>query len=273
MKPSVTLPGIVTTTLSRSRFELMGYWRSPDGMFFTFFFPVVMLLIFGVAFSGQGTVGPPGSEISMATLYLPAMITSGILVSGTQGLAIDIATDRQSEIIKRLSVTPLPVVSYFLGKFIQVLITSVAQAAVIILVAVTVFQVQLPLDYDSWMLFAGVFLLGLLTCSLLGIALSAIPRSTKSITAVVLPPVLLLQFISGVYLSPNMLPDWLLQASGVFPVKWIAQGMREVFLPEAWATLEPSGSWNTGWVFLALAIWAVFGIVLSKLTFRWARPL
>lgn len=273
MKTTPKLPGIASTALGRGRFELKGYWRSPDGLFFTFFFPVVMLLIFGVAFSGQGTVGPPGSEISMAALYLPAMITSGIFISGTQGLAIDIATDRQAEIIKRLSVTPLPVVSYFLGKFIQVLITSVAQAAVIILVAVTVFQVQLPTDISSWMLFAGVFLLGLLTCSLLGIALSALPRSTKSVTAVVLPPVLLIQFISGVYLSANLLPDWLLQASGVFPVKWIAQGMREVFLPEAWAALEPSGSWDTGWVFLALAIWTVVGVVLAKLSFRWARPL
>ncbi|HET8779040.1 MAG TPA: ABC transporter permease, partial [Agromyces sp.] len=116
-----------------------------------------------------------------------------------------------------------------------------------------------------------VFVLGLVTCSLVGIALSALPRSGKSATAVVIPIVLLLQFISGVYLQWNMLPDWLQNFASLFPLKWIAQGMRYVFLPEGWEVLEQNESWNLPGVAIALAIWLVIGLVLSRLTFRWIR--
>lgn len=265
------LPGAVVTGLRRSLYELLGYWRSPESLFFSFLLPVLMLLIFGTAFSGEGEVGPPDGQVTMATLYLPAMITSGILLSGTQSLASEIAIDRQLGIIKRLSATPLPMISYFIGKFIQVLLSAIVQSILIIVLAITAFQVKLPTAADSWLLFSALFLLGLLVCSLLGIALSSVPRSAKSVTAVVIPPVLLLQFVSGIYLPPNMLPNWLLEAAGIFPVKWIAQGMREVFLPEAWGRQEPGGNWGTEWVFIALGVWAIIAAVLCKISFRWSK--
>ena len=48
--------------------------------------------------------------------------------------------------------------------------------------------------------------------AVLGIALSGLPRSGKSATAVIIPIALVLQFISGVYLGFSQLPEWL-QAS------------------------------------------------------------
>ncbi len=44
---------------------------------------------------------------------------------------------------------------------------------------------------------------------------------------------LLLQFISGVYINFAALPEWLQNVASVFPLKWLAQGFRSVFLPRA----------------------------------------
>jgi ABC-2 type transport system permease protein len=88
---------------------------------------------------------------------------------------------------------------------------------------------------------------------------------------VVLPIVLLLQFISGVYLQFSMLPEWLQHIASVFPLKWLAQGMRAVFLPEHFAGAELSGEWDLGLVALNLVIWLAVGLVASLLTFRWVR--
>jgi ABC-2 type transport system permease protein len=52
-------------------------------------------------------------------------------------------------------------------------------------------------------------------------------------------------------------------------VKWLAQGLRSVFLPDALAAREPAGSWELGTVALVLALWCVVGLVLCALTFRW----
>ena len=87
----------------------------------------------------------------------------------------------------------------------------------------------------------------------------------------VIPIVLILQFISGVYLQFYLLPDWMQNAASVFPLKWMAKGMRGVFLPDSFANLEQSGSRDFPLIALSLLIWLVVGLVLSRVTFRWIR--
>lgn len=254
----------------RIGFEVRSYFRQGDGVFFTFLFPVVLLLIFSVAFSAQ-SFGAPGDEVSAATYYLPGMIAAGVLLSGLQNMSIDIAMERGDGTLKRLGGTPLSPVSYFIGKFGQVVVTGVLQSALLIAVAATVFQVPLPTDPERWLTFTWIFLLGVVTCAILGIGLAAIPRSGRSATAVVIPIVLILQFISGVYIAFSALPEWLQNVASVFPLKWLAQGMRSVFLPESFAADEPGGSWQHGLTLVVCLIWLVFGLIVVRLTFRWIR--
>lgn len=261
-----------TLTLGASRigYEIKTYFRQGDTVFFTFLFPLVMLLIFSVAFSEQ-SFGPPGDEISAAQFYLPAMLAAGLLLSGLQNLAIDIAGEKSDGTLKRFAGTPLPVVSYFIGKIGVVLVTGVLQAAVLIAVAAIVFSVPLPSEPGAWLTFAWVFFLGVTTSAVLGIALSGLPRSGRSASAVVIPIVLVLQFISGVYLAFTALPTWLQNVASVFPLKWFAQGTRSVFLPENFELLEQGESWNLVGIVIATGIWLVVGLIVTRLTFRWIR--
>ena len=72
------------------------------------------------------------------------MIAAGILLSGVQNLAVDIAGERSDGTLKRLGGTPLPVLSYFTGKMGQVIATSVLQIALLLVVARIAFGVELP---------------------------------------------------------------------------------------------------------------------------------
>jgi ABC-2 type transport system permease protein len=258
--------------LSRVGNEVRAYFRQGDSVFFTFLFPVVMLTIFSTAFSNQsfGT-DSGGDELSAAAYYLPGMLAAGLLLSGLQNLAIDIAMERSDGTLKRLAGTPLPVMSYFMGKIGQVLVTGLLQAAMLLLVAGLLFGVALPDEPSQWSTFLWVFFLGVTTSAVLGIALSGLPRSGKSATAVILPLTLVLQFISGVYLPFAQLPDWLQNIASLFPLKWMAQGMRSVFLPENYAADEPGGIWNLAGVALATSAWLVVGLIVCRITFRWIR--
>jgi ABC-2 type transport system permease protein len=262
----------VNLGLKRVGYEVRSYFRQGDTVFFTFLFPLVMLTIFSVAFSeasfGQDADGNP---VSAGSFYLPAMLGAGLLLSGLQNLATDIATERGDGTLKRLAGTPLPVVSYFIGKLGQVLVTGLAQSALLITVAALVFQVPLPTDPAKWATFAWVFVLGVTTSAVLGIGLSRLPRTGKSATAVVIPIVLVLQFISGVYLQFSSLPSWLQNVASVFPLKWMAQGMRSVFLPSTFETLEQGGDWNLSGIAIVCGIWLVAGLLVARLTFRWIR--
>jgi len=273
LTPTLVTPArIVRVGLSRIRFEITGYFRQGDAVFFTFLFPVVMLTIFSVAFS-EASFGKDaaGHTVSAASYYLPGMLAAGVLLSGLQNLAIDIAGEKSDGTLKRLAGTPLSVISYFIGKIGRALITGILQAALLIVLARVAFGVAIPTEPSKWLTFAWVFLLGVATCAILGIGLSALPRSGKSATAVIIPIVLVLQFISGVYLTFTSLPSWLQNVASVFPLKWLAQGMRSVFLPSTFEAAEQGASWNLPGVAIVLGVWLVVGLVLARLTFRWIR--
>lgn len=268
------LPAGRTLRLGASRiaYEVKAYFRQGDSVFFTFLFPLVFLTIFSVAFSNSNFgKDAAGNVVTAADYYLPGMLAAGLLLSGLQNMSIDIAGERSDGTLKRLGGSPLPVFSYFIGKIGQVLVTGLAQAALLLVVAGVAFGVKLPSDPDRWLTFAWVFVLGVTTCAVLGIALSALPRSGKSATAVIIPITLILQFISGVYLPFSQLPHWLQNFASVFPLKWLAQGMRSVFLPDVFKKVEQNGSWDLPGVLIVTAIWLVVGLVLCRVTFRWIR--
>jgi ABC-2 type transport system permease protein len=105
----------------------------------------------------------------------------------------------------------------------------------------------------------------------LGIAFSVVPKSGRGASAVVSPIVIILQFFSGVFFVFTQLPVWMQQFAALFPLKWLTQGMRSVFLPENFATQEVAQSWELGKTALILGIWLLIGLYISLKTFKWSR--
>ncbi|GAA3407329.1 hypothetical protein GCM10018952_00360 [Streptosporangium vulgare] len=66
------------------------------------------------------------------------------------------------------------------------------------------------------------------------------------------PVFMVLQFISGVFYPFHQLPAWMQTTAALFPVKWMAQGFRAVFLPDSFTVVEPAGGWELGRVALVL---------------------
>jgi ABC-2 type transport system permease protein len=105
----------------------------------------------------------------------------------------------------------------------------------------------------------------------LGIAFSVVPKSGRGASAVVSPIVIILQFFSGVFFVFTSLPIWMQQFAAIFPLKWLTQGMRSVFLPEDFATQEVAGDWELGKTALVLVLWLIIGLFISIKTFKWSR--
>jgi ABC-2 type transport system permease protein len=262
----VARAALATVTASRVKVELLTFFREKDQVVFTFLFPVILMLIFGTVFDEE-----IGGGVTFPQYFLAGMVASGLMLVSFQNLAIAIAVERDDGTLKRLMGTPMPRSAYFLGKIGLVLVTAVAQLVLLLATAVLVFDVDLPSGAQRWATFAWVGLLGVGAGTLLGIAYSSVPRSGKSASAVVTPVVLVLQFISGVFFVYQDLPPWLRSVAEVFPLKWMAQGMRSVFLPDSFQAQEVAGSWQHGTTALVLAVWAVGGLVLCLRTFRWLR--
>ena len=67
----------------------------------------------------------------------------------------------------------------------------------------------------------------------------------------------------------SQIPTWMQTVAALFPLKWMAQGMRSVFLPDSMVMFEPAGSWELDRVAVVLGVWCVAGLALCVATFRW----
>jgi ABC-2 type transport system permease protein len=270
-RPRQALPGTLRLGLERARYEVRGFFRERDAVIFIFAYPVIMLMIFSTVFGQDGATVGPGDGVSFSQYFLPGMIATGVLLSSFQSLAVQIPVERDTGGLKRLGGTPLPPAAYFLGKVGQVLLTTLVQVALLLAIAALVYDVDLPTTADRWFTFAWVLVLGTAAGAVCGVGFSSLPRSARSASAVVTPVVLVLQFISGVFFAFYDLPSWMQNVASVFPLRWMAQGMRSVFLPEDMVTLEVGGTWAHGTTAAVLVAWLVVGLVIGVRTFRWRR--
>jgi ABC-2 type transport system permease protein len=260
-----TLPGAIPLGLARATVELRTFFRDKSSVVFTFALPVIMLVLLGSVFSGAVA----GTGITGSQLFVGGMVAGGVASTSFITLGAGIATDRENGTLKRLRGTPMPPVSYFLGKVLLVLVASLAEVAIMLAIGATLFGLELPTGTDHWLTFAWVFGLGVTACSLLGIAVSSLARNARSGAALSNLVLIVLSFASGVYVPVLALPAWLSQLGALFPLKWMAQGMRSAFLPDELDSHEIAGAWEHGRVALVLVAWCIGGLVLCLLTFRW----
>jgi ABC-2 type transport system permease protein len=260
------LPSLLTAGLSRGRIEVTTFFREREAVVFIFALPAVLLLLLGSIFNSEH-VQVPG--VTTGQLYAAGMIAGGIMATSFQYLGISVASERDQGMLKRLYGTPLPHAAYFIGKIIQVFVCLVAEVTLLMIVGVAFYHLHLPSTPGKWLTLVWICLLGGTACALLGLGVSSLARSARSASPVVTLPFLVLEFISGIFVPFSDVPRGLQVVAAIFPLKWMAQGLRSVFLAPQAAALEPAHSWELGRVALVLAVWVAAGLVLCIRTFRW----
>jgi len=264
---AASVPGPLALGLRRIRIELKVFFRDRNSAVWNFALPVLLLVIFGAVFGSQD-IGP---GITFAQYFVAGMIASGVVYTSFQNLAIAIPMERDDGTLKRLQGVPMPKVSYFIGKIGLVFVAYVAQVTLLIIVGVAFYHLHLPSDLGRWFTFVWASVLGLVACTLCGIAFSVVPKNGKGASAVVSPIVLVLQFTSGVFFVFSQLPHWMQIFASIFPLKWLTQAMRSVFLPDSAQSIEVAGQWELGRCAAMLVLWCIIGLVLSLVFFRWNK--
>ena len=261
------IPSTMALGLRRIRIELKTFFRDRNSAVWNFLLPVLLLVIFGSDFGSQDL----GPGITFAQYFVAGMIASGVLYTSFQNLAIAIPMERDDGTLKRLQGVPMQKASYFIGKIGLVFVAYIAQVTILIVVGVLFYKLHLPTDPLKWFTFVWASVLGLIACTLCGIAFSVVPKTGKGASAVVSPIVLVLQFTSGVFFVFSQLPHWMQVFASFFPLKWLTQAMRSVFLPDSAQSLEVAGSWELPACAAVLLAWTVGGLVLSLIFFRWNK--
>lgn len=261
-----SLPSPLRIGMSRVIPELKMFYRRPEQVVLTFSLPAVICILLGSIFSAK----LPNTDTRTGAVIAASMLAYGILSTSFINLGISIAADRDTGALRRLRGTPTTASSYFLGKILLVAVASFAEAIVLLTVGVAVFKLRLPTDIFGWCTLAWVFVLGIVSCSLLGVLVSNLAGNAVSGAVMTNGPAVALQFVSGTYVPLMALPTWMLTLGSVFPVKWMAQGFRSVLLPPDMVAFEPAGSWERWHIFFVLTAWSIAGLMACLAVFRWS---
>jgi ABC-2 type transport system permease protein len=262
-------PRLPRLALSRAEIELTAFFRDSQAALFTFLLPVMLLVVFSAVFTGV-VGGPPGElPLPFRQYFAAGMIASGIVSASFTTVAISVAIEQHDGTLKRLAGTPLPKGAYFAGKVLAAAALAFLSSGLMLAVGVLVYGLDLPATAGRWFALVWVSMLGIASCCLLGLAYTRVVHTAKGASPVVVAPYLLLQFISGVFFVFTSLPSWMQNVASLFPLKWMCQGLRSVFLPASFGPREPSGSYDLGTVAIVLAVWCVVALALCLTTFRW----
>ncbi|WP_031072361.1 ABC transporter permease [Streptomyces sp. NRRL WC-3742] len=265
LRRPASAPGVWRACAARSKVELRAFFRNKQSLVFTLMFPVILLLVFGSIFSGKVA----GTDTDLKQVFMAGIVAAGVMSTAFSGLAINIAIERDTGTVRRLAMTPMPKSAYFIGKLVRVIVTTALEAVLLIGLALVAFGLPLPGTPERWSTLLWDLALGTVACAMAGAAYSALIPNSRSAAAIVTPVFMVLQFISGVFFPFGQLPAWMQTVAAFFPVKWMAQGFRSVFLPDSFTAVEPAGNWELGHIALVLAAWSLAGLALTALTFRW----
>jgi ABC-2 type transport system permease protein len=106
-------------------------------------------------------------------------------------------------------------------------------------------------------------LLGTATMCSLGIALSAFTPNPDAASTIAPFSVVMLSFVSGVWIPVDQLPSWLETVGKVFPLYHLALGLQTTLAPGAGGTGLELGN------VVVLLVWCAVGIRIASRRFKW----
>ena len=257
-----------------STLSLRATLREPAAVFFIVIFPILFLIIFSslLTFPIELPADAPASaeQISFSQYFVAGIMGVAIFGTSFNLLGVSLSTQQFDGTLKQLAATPLPKASFFLGLIGAALALTILQLGVMLLLGFLAYDVDVP-DAGGWLTMIWIVLLGVPAGCVMGVAITAIIPSARAAPAVIQVPFVVLQFISGVFFTLQTLPAAVQWIAGLFPLRWVAQGLRSVFLPEEYRFAEPAMSWDLDVAALALSAWIVIGLTISIFTFKWDR--
>jgi ABC-type multidrug transport system permease subunit len=164
--------------LRQARWALLIVLRVREAIVFTIVFPVLLLVLFNTIFGGQAAELSGGGELSTEAYYTAAMIAYAVMSAAFTTLALSLVEQRESGQLKRLRGTPLPPWAFVAAQVLRVVVVSAATVAALLAIGVFAFGVEV--DAPTLARVALYAALGTATMAVLGMALTAIARSSDT---------------------------------------------------------------------------------------------
>lgn len=231
--------------------------RSKIGLFWSFVYPVGMLLLMLSVFGGINKTGANTSDPRLLTLTGVLVIT--IMSGGVFALATVLSVDLASGVYDRLRITDLKPAEVIVALMLRQFLIIVVGIVLVLVGAKFLFSVTSQGDVGSILLLAVIG--SILFCSI-GILVANLCSRQATATAVANAIFLVMMFLSGSTFPKAFFPEWLKTGAEILPASHLFDLLAlQVYDGEALTNDMTS-------LYILLAMAAVLLVAAVK-TFRW----
>ena len=239
------------------RYEQLAFWLNRVGAIFTVGFSVVFLILLGAS-AGNSRIAYLGN-IKLVDYFVPGFVAYGVMAACFTTLATNLVVRRETGLLKRLRLSPLPTWALLTSIFVSTMIVALVQVVLLLAIGRFGYAVHFP---QAWAAFVVVLIVGIVSFSAMGVAMSTAvpnPESGGPVTSIVF---FVLLFLSGLWF-PLKANSGLAKFSNFFPVHHLILAMDAPFefqrgvSPWAWHDL------------LVIAIWGAASTFIALRRFRW----
>jgi ABC-2 type transport system permease protein len=240
-------------TFFQMRFVNKAFWRNPASAFFTFAFPLMFLVIF-TALLGGGEVHVGGRLIHLSAYYVASMTAFAVISACYNNIAIGLAFQRDSGVLKRTRGTPLPSAVFFGAKVVHALLVALLLVVITVTFGHVLYSAEVPTGI-SLLQFLVMLVVGAATFCALGFAITTVIPNGDAAAPIVNATILPLLFLSGIFIPiGDNAPVWITWVARVFPVKHFADGIQAGFVGTVfhWSDVLVVGLWGLGALLVTL---------------------
>jgi len=251
----------IRLSLRQAGFNLQGYLRSSRTVIFGVVMPVGFLVLFNSVFGGKFKFVPvDGHFVSTIAFYTGGLTTYGVMLGSFTGILVAVVGAREAGWLKRYRGTPMPSGVFLAGEIIYLFVTSLG--LIVVMFAVSDLGYNLSLRAAVLLTILCYTALGVFTFAAMGLALTRVITTSEMSGSVGPFTVVILSFVSGVFLQPNLLPHWLLNFSSYLPLEPLVSSMQHTLAASSGTGFELR-------TFVVLGIWGIVSFAIAQRTFTW----
>ncbi len=213
----------------RSEFtaERRSFLRRRTAVFFTFLFPLLIVLIFGVLVRTQGNGG--GLFARDPAYYVPGYLAVVVLFTPLSRVGSTVARHREGARFEKLATTPIRRWEWLLAHA-SVNAVVIGLAALLLLVLTLLLTGATVTVSPALLLVAPLVVLATVLFCGVGAVIGRVADSQDGVIAASNALALPLLFLSETFVSPDHLPGWFRPVVDLSPLTYFARGVRALTL-------------------------------------------
>ena len=220
------------STAARISAEFGAAWRSfvrrRTAVFFTFFFPVILIVIFGALVRTDPTGG--GLFTEPAEYYLAGYLAVVVMFTPLSRVGSTVARHREGTRFEKLATTPLTRIEWLFAHTLVNIALVGAASAVLLVILRLITDAQFVV---SLLLIPFIGLGVTLFCGF-GALLGRIADSQDGVIAAANTVALPMLFLAETFVPPALLPDWMQPVIQLLPLTYFTRGVRSATTGGPW---------------------------------------